>query len=111
MEEHWYHLGTRMRSNVPLQHASTFDNAAHIFPTNDPAVTWNWERLQLLGTPTARINAYHNVRRYETAPADWFRSLHPQRFFAVGPRVFVNNNVWTGASIANGAVARIVHMQ
>ena len=95
-EENWNLLGTRMRSNVPLQHASTFEDAVHIFPTNDLADTWNWERLQLLGTPIARINAYHNVRGFETTPADRFRGLHPNLFLAVGARVF-NNSVWTGA--------------
>ncbi|CAM9738741.1 unnamed protein product, partial [Laminaria digitata] len=111
IETHWNLLGTRMRSNVPLQHARSFEDAVHIFPTNALADTWNWERLQLLGTTIARINAYHNIRGDESAPADRFRGLHPHLFLAVGARVFVNNNVWTGAGIANGAVGQVVHMQ
>ncbi|CAM9910121.1 unnamed protein product [Laminaria digitata] len=92
-EAHWNLLGTRMRRNVPLQHARSFEDAVHIFPTNALADTWNWERLQLFGTPIARINAYHNIRRYESAPADRFRGLYLHIFLAVGARVFVNNNV------------------
>ncbi|CAN0505983.1 unnamed protein product [Laminaria digitata] len=40
-EAHWNLLGTRMRSNVPLQHARSFEDAVHIFPTNALADTWN----------------------------------------------------------------------
>ena len=105
-EENWNLLGTRMRNNVPIQHASTFEDAVHIFPTNDLADTWNWERLQLLGTPIARINAYHNVRGCETAPADRFGCLHPHLFLAVDARVFVNNNVWTGAALPTEPLGR-----
>ncbi|CAM9185916.1 unnamed protein product, partial [Laminaria digitata] len=106
-EAHWNLLGTRIRSNVPLQDARTFEDAVHIFPTNALADAWNGERLQLLGTPIARIHAYHNIRGYESAPADRFRGLQPHLFLAVGAGVFVNNNVWTGAGIANGAVGQI----
>ena len=100
-----------MQRNVLLQHSSTFEDAVPIFPTNDLADMWNWERLQLLGTPNSWINSYHIARTSETSGADPFRGFQPHLLLALGPRVFVNNNGWTGAGIDNETVGQIVHIQ
>lgn len=106
----WELLQESMRSNTTTMTAATFDDAVHLFPTNSKADAWNWERLNLLGSPVAHINAEHTIRSFTTASADRFRGLQPQLFLAIGARVFVSNNVWTSAGLANGAVGVVVHM-
>lgn len=44
-------------------------------------------------------------------PADRVRDLQPNISLAVGARVFINNNVWVSAGLANGAIGEMVHMQ
>ena len=110
VEEDWDLLRPVMRSNRTAATAETFADAVHLFATNALAERWNWERLNLLGTPVARINAEHTLRNFTSASADRFRGLQPQLFLAVGALVFVNNNIWTSAGLANGAVGVVVRM-
>ncbi|CAN0290231.1 unnamed protein product, partial [Scytosiphon promiscuus] len=110
-EADWDVLRTRFTTAVSPQEAEGFGTAVHIFPTNEKAQDWNWERLQLLGMPIAKINADHSVPGYTAVSADRFRSLQPCVYLAVGARVFVNNNVWVSAGLANGAIGEVVHMQ
>ncbi|CAN0170751.1 unnamed protein product [Scytosiphon promiscuus] len=104
-------LRTRFTSAVSEREASSFDDAVHIFPTNAAADEWNWTRTVSLGTPVAKINASHTIPGFTSAPADRFRGLEGHLFLAVGARVFINNNIWTSAGLANGSVGEVVHMQ
>ncbi|CAM9191521.1 unnamed protein product, partial [Pylaiella littoralis] len=106
----WEVLQPRMRGRVTAAAAATFQDAVHLYPTNDKADRRNWERLNSLQSPIARINAEHTIRGFTAASADRFRGLQPQLFLAVGARVFVNNNIWTSAGLANGAAGVVVHM-
>ena len=111
MQEHFDLFRTRMRSQVPETDQATFTDAVHLFPTNKEADDWNWERLNLLGTEIALVVASHTVSGYTNVSAERFRNLAPNLYLAVGARIFINNNVWTSAGLANGAAGEIVHMQ
>lgn len=68
--------------------------------------------MNSLGTPIAKIDAQHTVPGYRAVHADRFRQLQPHIFLSVGARVFVNNNAWVSAGLANGAIGEeVVHMQ
>ena len=99
-----------MRSQVSEPDQATFHNAVHLFPTNQQAEEWNWERLNLLGTDIAPVRAKHTVGGYTNVSAERFRSLAPNLYLAVGERVFINSNVRTAAGLANGAAGEIVHL-
>lgn len=111
LKEHFDLLATRMRSQVPEAEQATFHDAVHLFPTNVEAEDWNWERLNILGTAIALVVASHSVGGYTNVTAERFRNLEPHLYLAVGARVFINNNVWTAAGLANGAAGEIVHME
>ena len=110
-EEDWDLMKTRFTSTVSRREADSFTTAVHIFPTNELANDWNWRRLEQLDTPIARINAHHSIPGYNAVTSERFRSLEATIYLAVGARVFVNNNVWVSAGLANGAVGEVVHMQ
>ena len=44
LKEHFDLLWTRMRSQVSEADQATFHDAVHLFPTNQQAEEWNWER-------------------------------------------------------------------
>ena len=75
LKEHFDLLWTRMRSQVSEQ--ATFHDAVHLFPTNQQAEEWKWERLTLLGTDIALVRAKHTVDSYTNVSAKRFRSLPP----------------------------------
>lgn len=110
MPDDWEVLRPFMGSNFTAARSASFEDAVHLFSTNALADVWNWERLNLLGTPVAHINAEHTLGGYRHVSADRFRGLQPHLFLVVGARVFVNNNIWTSAGLANGAVGVVVHM-
>ena len=93
LKEHFDLLWTRMRSQVSAVDQATFHDAVHLFPTNQQAEEWKWERLTLLGTDIALVRAKHTVGGYTNVSAERFRSLAPNLYLAVGARVFINSNV------------------
>eukprot|EP00752_Nemacystus_decipiens_P018636 g16710.t1 len=109
--EDWELMKTRFTTTVSRQEADTFDGAVHIFPTNELASDWNRRRLQLLDSPVARINAHHSIPGYTAVSSDRFRGLEATIYLAVGARVFVGNNVWVSAGLANGTIGEVVHLQ
>ena len=109
--ENYNALATRMRSAVTPEEVRIFDDAVHLFPTTTAADTWNWERLQTLETPIARIDAVHNQTGFSGANADRFMGLQPNIFPAVDAGVFITSNVWTAVGLANGAQGEVVHTQ
>eukprot|EP00752_Nemacystus_decipiens_P005573 g5042.t1 len=109
--EDWELMKTRFTTTVSRQEADTFDSAVLIFPTNELASDWNWRWLQLLNSPVARINAHHSIPGYTAVSSDRFRGLEATIYLAVGARVFVDNNVRVSASLANGAIGEVVHLQ
>ncbi|CAN0041192.1 unnamed protein product, partial [Hapterophycus canaliculatus] len=107
-EADWDVMRARFTSTVSGQEAASFHTAVHIFPTNELAQDSKWQRLHLLGTPIAKINADHSVPGYAAVSSDRFRGLAATVFLAVGARVFINNNVCVSAGLAKGAIGEVL---
>src|SRR5690349_15595479 len=77
-----------------INNIEEFEDALRIFPTNEEVLTYNLDKLRLIGNPIAAINAINSDSIAKKASQNDLLGLENVIFLTVGARVMLTLNLW-----------------
>ena len=106
-EEDWKQLLQRSPSHINL---SEFTDAVRLFFDKKSVAEYNYEKLQSLKVPIARISAKHSGPSAQAAKSDDAGGLEPEIFLANGADVMLTSNLWQQVGLCNGAFGTVMEI-
>ena len=95
------------RSPQSADNLEEFNDAIRLFYTKESVANFNYEKLQTLGTPIARINAVHSSPAAASTKPDEAGGLYPVVFLAQHAHVMLTANLWQEVVLCNGAAGTV----
>jgi len=90
-------LSTRFSTHVSAEEKGTFRDAIHLFPTRASVEGHNHHYLEATHAPVLRCKArHHGGRHAKQGTEDQADGLEAELLLAIGARVMLTRNVWTG---------------
>ena len=102
--EDWQQLVQRSPSHVNL---AEFREAVRLFFDKKNVAEYNYQKLQSLNVPIARISARHKGPGAQAAKSDDAGGLDPEIFLAKGADVMLTSNLWQQVGLCNGAFGTV----
>ena len=107
-EQDWEALRTRFIGRAPDASHIMWNDAVRLFYSNKSVLEYNMHKLNHLGTPIAKIQAYHNVRAAAKRDSSECRNLQACLYLSVGSKVMLTQNLWSEVGLHNGAKGKVV---
>jgi len=96
-QEDYNLLSTRFSNNVSIEEKGTFRDVIHLFPTQASVEGHNHQYLEATHAPVLRCKArHHGGKHAKQATEDQADGLEAELLLAIGARVMLTRNVWTG---------------
>lgn len=96
-QEDYNLLSTRFSNNVSAEEKGTFRDTIHLFPTRANVEDHNHHYLEATHAPVLCCKArHHGGKHAQLASEDQAEGLEAELLLAVGARVMITRNIWTG---------------
>ena len=107
-KEDWNVWKTRSLAHLPMDEKHQFMDALWLYPTRTGALEHNLRCYERLGNPMAVLHAQDSHPSVgKDADANHFMGLESRVVVALGSRVTLRRNLWTGCGFVNGAMGTV----
>ncbi|KAI3947062.1 hypothetical protein MKW92_023784 [Papaver armeniacum] len=106
--EDWELFKSREYVKLTVQEKDHFKNAIRLFPKKEDAAAHNYEQLEKLGYPVARVMSSNNCQTAEHASTDDAKGLQKIVLLSKESRVMLRKNICTKFGLVNGSTGTVV---